>query len=216
MKRILKTSIAGILTIIAAVVFVRTFTNAAVYHPDGSVNPITGIVTDIIPTNNSSMHTAVAEAKISPEVNASYPKRLVIPSIGVNASFENVGTTANGAIGTPDNFTSVAWYDHSSIPGTKGTAIIDGHVDNGLGLAGVFKHLDQVQVGDKVNITTNGGLKLNFTVTDIAKYDYNSTSTPSLTVRESGSYIMLVTCTGNWLPDQRTYDERLVITAKLD
>ncbi|MDE1975509.1 MAG: class F sortase [Patescibacteria group bacterium] len=202
----------SVITVAAAIVFTHTLSYAAIYHPDGSK---TGDQSGD-PAQDVLIATA-AETKVPASILASYPSKLAIPAIGVKAPFEDVGITARGSIGTPDNFTSVAWYDHSAIPGKEGTAIIDGHVDNGLGMAGVFKNLYRTKVGDTIEVVTRGGKKLTFKVTNVASYGYRDLPSYVLTgpVGAVGSYIELITCEGTWLPEGRTYDQRLVVTAKL-
>ncbi|MDE2037683.1 MAG: class F sortase [Patescibacteria group bacterium] len=199
----------GALTIAAAVVFARTLSYAAIYRPDGSLDG--SAAQDVL-------SATAAEKKVPAATLEAYPSRLIIPSLGIDAPFEDVGTTASGSIGTPDDFTSVAWYDHSAIPGKEGTAIIDGHVDNGLGLAGVFKKLSGARRGDAIEVVTRSGAKLSFTVTDVASYGYGGLPSYVLSgpAGAVGSYIELITCGGAWVPDKRTYDQRLVVTARLD
>ena len=144
-----------------------------------------------------------------------YPVRLYIPSIGVDALVQNVGITASGNLGTPDNFTDVAWYDDGTVPGNVGSAIIDGHVDNGLGLAGVFKNLNKIKIGDPVYVIDENGKKLDFTVTSSAYYGYNDVPVNMLFNESDGRILRLITCGGTWVPAGKTYDERLVVTATL-
>jgi len=62
------------------------------------------------------------------------------------------GFNSKENIGTPNNFTDVAWYSAGVVPGEVGSTIIVGHVDNGLGMAGVFIHLADIEMGDQVTI----------------------------------------------------------------
>src|SRR5689334_11255756 len=69
------------------------------------------------------------------------PDRIIIPKIGVNAKVEQVGITFKGNMSTPKSFFDVGWYKYGTIPGNLGSAVIDGHVDNGFEMAGVFAGL---------------------------------------------------------------------------
>ena len=148
-------------------------------------------------------------------ISPSDPVRLEIPSLQINSHIQRVTVSGHDTIGVPTNFSDVGWYVYSPKPGQNGYSIIDGHVDNGLALAGVFKYLYKTNLGDSVYVTTQGNVRLHFKVTQIQTYSYDSTSTDALSFSATGSYLRLITCTGQWLSMHRTYDKRLLVTAKL-
>ncbi len=160
----------------------------------------------------STAHAAVAQA---PSYPATYPARLRIPSLSINVAVQEVGVNMKGNIGTPSNFTDVGWYIFGGIPGDIGNAVIDGHVDNGLALAGVFKHLGDVHTGDDVYVDTYGHKTLHFVVTNMVSYPYDNVPAEVLSRQQDAARLVLITCGGTWVPDRKTYDQRLVVTAKL-
>jgi sortase A len=144
------------------------------------------------------------------------PQRLSIPGLGIDAKVQQVGLNTKGNMGTPNNFTDVAWYKLGPRPGEIGSAVIDGHVDNGLALSGVFKHLEDIKIGDDVYVTREDGKKLHFRVVDKATYPYADTSAnETVFANKDGSRLNLVTCTGDWVATQKTYTDRLVVFTKL-
>lgn len=143
------------------------------------------------------------------------PERLQIPSLNVNALVQQTGLTKSGAMGVPTNFTDVAWYKYGPVPGQLGSAVIDGHVDNGLSLAGVFKHLGDIQKGADLYIVTKKGQTLHFVVTDIETYPYKSAPTAQIFTAADRPRLNLITCEGHWVKGDKTYDERLVIYTEL-
>ena len=187
------------LTITAVVVFAYTLVTASVYDPGDS-----NIVTTV--------HAAFAHA---PLPQADDPVRFTIPALNIDAHVQPVKVSGHNTIGVPTNFTDVGWYIYSPPPGSPGSAIIDGHVDNGLALAGVFKHLSDIRIGNAVEITTRGGTVLHFTVIRIDTYPYDSTSTDAMIYPHPGSYLRLITCGGTWLRARKTYDTRIVVTAEV-
>jgi sortase A len=146
--------------------------------------------------------------------NFGIPLQLSIPSIGVSAKVQQVGVTAKGAMGIPSNFTDVAWYKYGTIPGEVGSAVIDGHVDNALGLNGVFKKLDHVKVGDDVYVTDAKGNKIHFVVRQIQEFPYADAPSEEIFKESSRSLLRLITCSGKWLRSAKTYDTRLVVTTE--
>jgi sortase (surface protein transpeptidase) len=96
------------------------------------------------------------------------------------------------------------------------------HLDNGLGLDGVFKDLDQVGLGDEIDITTESGQVLHFKVSDIETYPYQAV--PAAAIGEgpgaetSAAEVVFITCAGEPTHDPAmgyTYDHRLLVTATL-
>ncbi|MBV9159070.1 MAG: class F sortase [Candidatus Kaiserbacteria bacterium] len=189
--------IVGLITIAAIAVFAVTLVHALWYAPDSEV-----------PAPQLAVHAAdVPEGQL--------PDRLVIPKIGIDAHVKHVGVDAKGNMATPGNFTDVAWYKYGTPPGYNGSAVIDGHVDNGLALAGVFKHLDELSVGDDVYIRTASSTTLHFKVVERDEYDYKQVPLDKLFNRSDGAYLNLITCGGTFIPTEKSYDHRLVIYTKL-
>lgn len=146
---------------------------------------------------------------------AEEPSRLVIPAIGVDANIQYVGVNAKGNMGVPNNFTDVAWYKYGTAPGERGSAVIDGHVDNGLALPGVFKHLDAVKIGDGIEVSTKEGSALRFAVDEIDTYPMDAVPLDKVFNRDDTARLVLITCTGAWVKEAKTYDTRLVVYAHL-
>lgn len=139
------------------------------------------------------------------------PARLRIPALGVDAAVQHVGIGKSGNMAVPTNFTDVGWYRFGTVPGFTGSAVMDGHVDNGLALAGVFKHLSELKVGDEVTVETKGGETKRFRVIEMTTYNYKEVPTEKLFNRADGARLNLVTCDGAWIAGEKTYDQRLIV-----
>lgn len=190
---------AGITVVIAAGVFSWTLVHATLFAPDAEVdNP-----------------TLAASAPIAHAPSASLPARLMIPSLHIDAAVQQVGLRADKSMGIPSNFSDVAWYKYGIIPGQVGSAAIDGHVDNGLSLPGVFKHLGDLKIGDDVYVQQEGGAKIHFVVDDIQSYPYKNVPTDYIFNRSDAARLTLITCEGTWVKADKTYDQRLVVYTKL-
>ena len=198
MKSGIITGLIAAATVAGAAVFVSTLLHATYYAPDTEVAP------------PPSLAAAAAEVP-----SAVQPARLQIPALNIDANVQHVGENAKGAMMAPSNFTDVAWYKYGTVPGHVGSAVIDGHVDNGLALAGVFKHLGDIKKGDDVYIVDENGQKLHFIVVDIETYPYDSPPADIIFGQTDAARLNLITCAGTWVRGQRTYNERLVIYTKL-
>ncbi len=143
------------------------------------------------------------------------PSRLRIPSLGIDTNVQHVGVGKTGNMAVPTNYTDVGWYRLGTVPGFVGSAVMDGHVDNGLALPGVFKQLNQIKKGDELFVDTAGGATRRFVVQEVALYPYQEVPLQKLFSRADQARLNLVTCDGAWVQGAKTYDHRLVVYATL-
>jgi LPXTG-site transpeptidase (sortase) family protein len=152
-------------------------------------------------------------AQPTSSLSAGEPQRLVISKLGVDAKVQYVGITAKGTMGIPSNFKDVAWYKYGPKPGEYGSAVIAGHLDNGLGLAAVFKKLGDLVPGDEIEVSDSKGVMRTFRVEKTEVYDYDKFPSKEVFSEGNGLRLNLITCDGVWLKDKRSYDKRLVVFA---
>lgn len=143
------------------------------------------------------------------------PKRLIIPALNINASVQDVGLGKTGNMAVPSNYSDVGWYRYGSKPGERGSAVIDGHVDNGFSLPAVFKQLGKLVPGDDIYIETMSGVHLHFVVEHVETYAASDVPKDLLFNRADDKRLNLITCAGDWLPEQKAYDERTVVYTRL-
>jgi len=156
-----------------------------------------------------------ASAQAVQSGTSTVPVRLKIPALSIDANVQQVGRTKAGAVGIPSNFTDVAWYQYSPVPGALGNALIDGHLDNAISLPGVFKHLSDIQPGDDIYVVNASGQELHFTVTKTESIPYNATSTDEIFSTSSAAHLILITCQGTWDQSIKEYSNRLVVFSTL-
>ncbi|QQG38312.1 MAG: class F sortase [Candidatus Kaiserbacteria bacterium] len=191
------TVVIGIITIAAIVTFGATLARALWYSPDTEVD---------IPSTGQAITPASPEA---------YPARLEIPSLDIDAAVQYVGINAKGNMANPSNFTDVGWYKGGTVPGSVGSAVMAGHLDNALALDGVFKRLKELKAGDSMYVTTVGGEKLRFVVQEASVYNYLQAPVERIFKRADRARLNLITCEGEWIKSDKTYDERRVVYAVL-
>lgn len=143
------------------------------------------------------------------------PERLVIPSLGIDTDVQHVGVGRSGNMAVPDNYSDAGWYRLGTVPGQIGSAVMDGHVDNGFGLAGVFKRLQELEKGDDVYVISHEGTRLHFEVVEVARYPYEDVPLERVFNRADRPRLNLVTCTGRWVRSDETYDHRIVVYTEL-
>lgn len=143
------------------------------------------------------------------------PARLLIPAIDVDATIQDVGIGKTGNMAVPTNYTDVGWYRYGTVPGQVGSAVIDGHVDNGAGLAAVFKRLSELKTGDDIYVETQTGRRLHFRVQDIGHYALEDVPREQLFNAADAPRLNLITCEGTWIPSRKEYDERVIVYSVL-
>ena len=145
------------------------------------------------------------------------PVKLIIPSIGVNAPIESVGLAASGdgEMAVPPNATDVAWYKNGPLPGSPGSAVIDGHLDTKLVQQAVFYNLGTLKKGDLVKVVDSKGKTLTFKVTDTKLYNYTDPTPDIFSSNDVQAHLNLITCGGDWLKDKKSYDKRVVVFTEL-
>jgi LPXTG-site transpeptidase (sortase) family protein len=143
------------------------------------------------------------------------PAKLIVPSLGIEAAVEHVGKKADGSMDTPKTIANVAWYEPGSMPGEQGNAVFAGHVNNALGMAGVFKELSALRQGDTVEVVGEGGERYRYEVERVAEYHLTNAPLEEIFAKTGPSRAVLITCEGTWDKEARTYDKRLVVVARL-
>ncbi|RKN38548.1 class F sortase [Streptomyces hoynatensis] len=157
--------------------------------------------------------TAPAESTARP-LEPARPLRVSVPAIGVDAPLVPVGLTPDGWIDTPpeDSPGVAGWYEGGVTPGTVGTAVIVGHVDDREGPA-VFYGLGALVPGHGVEVAREDGRTARFTVYDIAVYDKDAV--PAHVYRDTGQpELRLITCGGSF-DEAGGYSGNVVVFARL-
>ena len=201
MKEKISIVLVGVVTVCACAVFATTLVHAAFVSSTGEET-----VASQTPASPSSLPSSPSSL---------VPVRLTIPAINVDANVQSVGLGKTGNMAVPTNFTDVGWYRYGPLPGDMGSAVIDGHVDNGLSLDAVFKHLGDLVPGDDIYVATKDGEQKHFIVNDVETYPASDVPTQLLFDRDDAARLNLITCAGTWQESKKAYDERVVVYATL-
>lgn len=195
--------ILGIVALAAALAFIKFFNK-----PQTSPGKVVTHSTD-----------APSEVKPGKEYkwvgDASDPKKIIIPKIGVDGFVEKVGIDQNNQVAVPTNLFLVGWFVKTASPGQPGLSVIDGHV-SGRKNDGIFKDLEKLNVGDKYTVELGNGKKLTYQV--ISKKSAPVKDSVAVIFSQDPrvkSQLNLVTCSGNYDAKLHQYSERLTVAAKL-
>src|SRR3989344_31021 len=213
-----------LLTITAIIAFGALFVRAFYYFPSEEIvlpaEMEDKFTTALGPEDSAELAVVKKDTKpaskkvVKAAVKETPSTKIIIPAIKVNAKIVDVGVTAKGNMASPKSFPQVGWYKYGPFPGETGSAVLAGHVNNGISLPAVFSKLDRLQTGDDIYVETKDGKKLHFKVIGRKIYAYDSTP-EEVFMDQSGKYLKLITCVGQIIRELRTHDKRLVITAEL-
>lgn len=157
----------------------------------------------------------IAEYHVSPHL----PRYLTIRSLGIyNSRVEQSGIGANGEMSVPYNTWNTGWYINSDLPGKiGGTAVIDGHSGDSHC---IFNNLPRIQPGAEIVIEMGDEkTKYTYVVTSITTKqigaEANAYMETALARKPGVAQLTLITCTGDWWQQSRTYSHRLFVHAVL-
>lgn len=152
------------------------------------------------------------EEKAAYSVPASHPRQLIIPSLGIDANILSMSATKEGSVEAPTSAWDAGWYNKSALPGSvSGAMIIDGHVNDTLNGAGIFYSISRLMSGDTITIEKGDLTRINYRVTEVEQVPRDDVDMNSL-MRLSGG-LHLITCGGRYIEAQKTYDDRVIVTA---
>lgn len=142
------------------------------------------------------------------------PVRVRIPAIDVRSSLEDLATS-DGVLIPPVVPETAGWYTEGVVPGNRGPAIIAGHVDSGVAGA-VFRDLDELGVGDEVEVEMSDGTVLTFRVdrTQVVSQAQAQFPTSDVYGPVPDAQLRLITC-HTFDPDRARYVDNLVVFASL-
>ena len=185
---------------------------------EGSEREAPILLGDVISTEEE-----VSTDEVTPEEVKAYtvapekPRYLSVERLGiVNARIVEVGVNGKGQMGTPRSIYDAAWYNKSSLPGTGGTAILDGH-NGGPNVKGIFKQLNLLRAGDIISIEMGNGTVYQYKVYDNFEVSLSEANSKMSMLQsspiEGTESISIISCIGEYSLSQKTYLSRQFLRA---
>ncbi|MFJ8852273.1 class F sortase [Streptomyces sp. NPDC102437] len=152
---------------------------------------------------------------VAEPLKPSAPVRIRIPSIRVDAPVMRLGLGADGSLDVPPagNRNIVGWYRDGTPPGSKGSAIVAGHVDDAQGRS-VFYDLGALQKGSTVEVVRQDGRTAVFSLDAIEVYDNKDFPDKRVYGAASFASLRLITCGGGF-SKETGYEGNVVAYAHL-
>lgn len=150
---------------------------------------------------------------VAPRPEGAAPARVSIPAIGVDESLIDLGLAADGSMEVPVDYDDVGWFTGGGRPGGDGPTVIAAHVDSPTGPA-VFQRLDEVAVGDVVEVHDAEGGVHAYRVTETADYPKAQFPTARVFGATARDELRVITCGGIFDRDAGSYLDNRVVFAE--
>lgn len=217
-KKYLPYIIWGVVILVVGILIARVAIWEKNYYEEkeGSERAVAGVVGDV-ETSEVSDEVVTEEMQAEYTVAPDKPRYLTIEKLGIrNARIVEVGVNAKGQMETPKTNYDAGWYTGSSVPGSGGTAILDGH-NGGPSTYGIFKKLNTLTSGDNITIEMGDGRVFNYRVYDNFEVALSEADSKMrlLTVSPVANTesISIITCIGEYSLKQKTYLSRQFLRA---
>jgi sortase (surface protein transpeptidase) len=143
--------------------------------------------------------------------------RLIIPSIGLDATVTGMDVGPSGAMPDPNGYFNAVLYNFPNHPGIGGSnKVLAGHVDcarchNGGSGTAVFWSVRSLTAGAKVQYVNPDGSVTNYTV--VSSYAVSPQTDWGSIVASSAADMTLITCTGTFSGGE--YNNRHVVQLRI-
>lgn len=185
---------------------VTTTTTAPVEEPTTTTPPRSPLADAVVP---------LGSARYNPDDHVDdrpIPASISIEGIGVaGAPVIDVGVEENGDMEIPDA-DSVGWYRFNPTPGEPGSAVLAAHISFN-GDPGVFRYLDDVEIGERVVVTFDDGTTSEFEIIELAQYDKDELPDDRVFAKDGDPVLTLITCGGDFNRSLRSYEDNVVAYA---
>jgi hypothetical protein len=142
------------------------------------------------------------------------PVHLSSAAIGVSTDLMRLGLLADGSLQPPARWAQAGWYADGIVPGQVGPAVIVGHIDSTNGPA-VFYRLGELRAGSPITVTLRNHAVLRFVVDRMQRFRKSRFPTTTVYGPTPDPELRLVTCTGRFDRQARSYVDNLVVSAHL-
>ena len=139
------------------------------------------------------------------------PVSIAIDNIDVsNAAVIPVGVNEDLSFEVPPA-DQIGWYQFGPAPGEEGSSVLAAHIAYN-GVDGVFRNLEDVEIGSIVTVTMDDGSALQYRIEEVTEY-IKQDLPESLFARDGKEQLALITCGGNFNYQLESYESNTVALA---
>ena len=141
------------------------------------------------------------------------PSRLVIDELDLSMAIRPVGVARDGQMALPSTPALMGWYEHGPRPGdAQGATVLAAHRDLPDHGTGPAARLERLRRGDVLSVRSGGSTR-RYRVTQVTQLTKQTLDLDALFARTGPPRVHLVTCSGRFDPETRSYEKNLVVVA---
>ena len=137
-----------------------------------------------------------------------------VPRLGILGRLQRLDLAPGRRLRVPADPRRVGWWSGGAPPGAPGSTVLAGHVDGPAGAA-VFNGLSHARRGDVIYISLPAGRPLRYRVTAVREYAKGRMPRRLVFGSSSRNRLRLVTCGGAFNNAIGSYDDNIVVYARL-
>ncbi|TDD94519.1 class F sortase [Actinomadura rubrisoli] len=147
----------------------------------------------------------------TPDLPPSAPVRLEVPRIDVRTPLMKLAKNPDRTVETPplSRAQEAGWYRLGAAPGSRGAAVIIGHVDTVHGPA-VFYRLGRLGPGDRASVLRADGRTAVFAIDSVERVGKDRFPTNRVYGDPGYAAIRLITCGGRFDRDAGSYVDNVI------
>ncbi|MGW5412162.1 class F sortase [Actinomadura geliboluensis] len=152
-----------------------------------------------MPAPDASTAPGTAVPTTTPALPRSAPLRLEVPRIDVRTPLMTLAKNADQTVETPplSRAQVAGWYRLGPAPGSRGAAVLIGHVDTATGPA-VFYRLGDLRPGDTARVLREDGRTAVFRIDSVERVGKDNFPTQRVYGDPGYAAIRLITCGGRF------------------
>ena len=149
------------------------------------------------------------------EHEAPEPVRVRSEAVDITSETIPLGKTDDDRLEVPEDAHTAGWWTGRANPGERGPAVIVGHVDSRQG-PGAFWELPDLEPGDRVTVDRADGTSVHWRVDRLEAHPKDDFPTGAVYGETAAPTLRLITCSGFFDPDARSYEANTIVFLTLD
>lgn len=167
--------------------------------------------------SDSEMPTEVPIVASDPESiePTQEPVQISYPDIDAEMPVEPRGVSSDGQMDVPEDAAQAGWYEHGKAPADDvGTTVITAHAGSEHTPVGPLYGLTESEPGQEVTVTDDAGEEHRYEITDVSQHGKDGLDFSPYFERSGEHRLVLITCGGQWIPEQNSYAENIIVVAE--
>lgn len=143
------------------------------------------------------------------------PVKLGYPALEIDMPVVPTGVTEDGQMEIPGDAATAGWYRYGSAPADAvGHTVIAAHNGSPDTPVGPLNAIGDSRTGDEISVEDRAGDKYTYRVVSVEHVNKNDLNLEPYFSRDAAPSLVLVTCGGEWVPEQNTYSDNVIVIAE--